>query len=147
MRLKQYINELFKSDIPLKKKKSGKDFYVEFKVGDITYYFEAAKLATIPGRGTYYDVGFWVAEGDVDLGQSQTRKFNAPRVLAGVLKAFKQFMKERKPDIFQFSSTEWGKGQKSRMGVYEKFAKWIVKNYPYKEVDKDDPTGWRFKKQ
>jgi len=138
MKFENYLTELFKSDIPLTKKKSGQDFYVNFKVDDLVYFFEAAKIGP-----SYYDLGFWVEEGDVSLGKSITGRFNAPRVFAGVIKAFSLFIKERKPKKFQFASTEI---EANRIRLYQKFADWIVKNFPY-TAEHDGEGGWEFERK
>lgn len=144
MRFKQYIAELFKTDIHLERsfsRKKKKDYSTRFKIEKVTYYFQAeyyvGELSNmIPDHEGYYTVVFGVAHAPEELRGKLQGSFeltglgNAPRVLAGVMKSFKGFIKERNPHVFKYESEH----ERGRVGIYDKFAKMIKKTYKYQYV-------------
>lgn len=155
-----------------KKTKEGKrvkmkNFSTSWTIDKVTYYFEANWEKTsfprfqkyiaakhIPDHEGYFDITFGVRfapeelkdkiEGSFDL----TGLGHAPRVLSAVIKSFKQFMKDRNPNVFQFTSMN----EKSRVKIYDRFANWIEKTYKYEVIRKPRPDEiewifWRGEKE
>jgi hypothetical protein len=159
MKFKKYITELFKTDIPLERsfsRKRKKDFSSRFKIEDITYYFQAeyypgVASRLVPKHEGYYDIVFGVASAPKELRAKIQGSFeltglgHAPRVLAGVMKSFREFIKERNPEILKFAAI----GDRGRMKVYDRFAKWIESTYKFsymKRPTASDEIEWLFYK-
>lgn len=145
MRLTRYLNELFKTDVPVKITiKTNNDFKAVFTVGEIEYEFSAGKERLFrkifkdhrdPDSGWY--ITFTAGEkGREDI----TGTGNAIQVFAAVIKTFKIFIKSYHPHIFAFHAKE-----KSRVKLYDRFAKMITGYTLTKIKDKGVFEGeWKY---
>jgi len=151
MKLRDYLTELFKSDVgvhvhPQRRKKkvkepASKTFKTSWflDVGgkkNAEYFFEATyhNITALPSlpKG-YYNVSFGIQYAPEEFRDKISDQFdltglgNATKVLSGVVSSFKSFVKRTNPEVFIYSAE---KG--SRVRLYDRFAKIIEKESGYK---------------
>ena len=128
MRLQQYINELFDTDVDIKV--NTEDFSTviyEFEIDGIKFEFNANNE-----NGTW-EIIFSGKKRSTGI----TGTGNAPQVFAGIAKCTDMFLKKYKPIEFYFSAKE-----RSRVKLYKRFSKVITKKYPYVfRLDKNYDDG------
>jgi len=139
MRLENFLNELFKTDIKTDEITVNPIMYVvSFVVGDILYKFSATEF------GGEWHVAF-TAEEDIKKGykfyggrEDILGTGNAVQVFSTIIKILKKFVKKYRPHSFHF----YGK-EKSRQKLYDRFAKMIEKE-GFKYTKFKDPEWAHF---
>ena len=128
-----YLIEKLDLNVPVKVTANNKwTWQATFVVGEIVYRFAADvdddAMSSDPGWG----VTFWnmtkptaFASGHTDI--TGDAGSSSLKVFSGVASAFKQFIKAKKPGSFFFSAEE-----RSRVRLYNRFAKMIAKDFGYK---------------
>jgi len=122
MKLKDYLTEIFTTDVPLKiedyTKQSGQ-WIAKFSVGDIDYVFNAKIMNQVQD---IWELTFWVETREYSFSRyGLTGTGNAAAVMAAVIKAFKIFIKKFSPATFWFEAKE-----ESRQKLYDRLSKYIT---------------------
>jgi len=122
MRLQQYINELFDTDVLVNISKTAPELHIyRFGIDKIPYRFEA-----IFDEDEGWQIFFGIEKGKkIDMNISGTGNQN--KVFAAVLKCLKIFLNKVKPDTIFFTAKE-----PSRQKLYDRMSKVLTKMFPYK---------------
>jgi hypothetical protein len=133
MRLLRYINELFDTKVPIKIISSDKWMHkYGFEINELEYIFMAVKLSMSDKWTISFLLGGEDSLGSVEIEDTG----HAPQVFAAVSQCLKMFIKKAKPPRFMFTAKE-----RSRIKLYDKFAKMIPRFIPYKFTGKSDFHG------
>jgi len=142
MRLQKHLNELLKTDVPIKTEfESLSSLRASFVVNDIEYKFHASN----------FDDGWhisFIAERDLSTGkrfsskedrEGITGKGDALQVFSAIVKLFKLFIKRYRPHEFYFYAKE-----ASRQKLYDRFSK-MIKGYDFQKYVDPDWKSWGMK--
>lgn len=132
MRLKNYLTEKLKLNIPVKvTANNAYTWQATWEVDGKKYQF-VADWDEIDADVSSWGITFW----DMSISGTFTRGSTritgemgakAFPVFSGVASAFKKFIEQKKPDNFFFSAEE-----KSRVKLYNRLAKMIAQKFKYK---------------
>jgi len=148
MKFKEYLKEIFNTDVPIKLQRDEDIFFCKFKVKDVKYTFRSEV-----SDYTNEDVPIWVVmfaaynAKDIVVGDTGlTGTGNAAEVFAGVKKCMDKFMRIHDPLAFYFSADS---REPSRVKLYNRMSKMLAKKYDYNLKTRKRPTGdieYRFKR-
>jgi len=141
MRLTRYLDEIkITRDFDLKKattfsRKSGARFRRTIRIGKEEYDIGIAN--TLPGE---YEISFGIMGKPLQvLGTG-----NAFKVFAAVAQAIKEFLKEmdKKDEPVEFLTFSAGADEKSRVKLYDRFAKKFEKMFGFRLTNREDVGGF-----
>jgi len=139
MRLNNYINEVFDTEIKFTKRKISWGIEYEFEVNKKKYNVDFEAIMDDYGN---FDENAIIVTFDTFGMWRITGTGNEFQVFSGVIKCFDDYLKTNSPKYIVFDAHE-----PSRVKLYSKFANLFSKRYPkYKFIEKEKlHTGYMFK--
>jgi hypothetical protein len=124
MRFKDYITEVFDTEVNITKiKKSKNEWTAWFEIDGKEFEFIA--YSEIPDR---WLINFYDSSGETEI----TGKGDQFKVYSSVIQIIKKFIKDVKPKVFVFPAKE-----RSRIKLYDKLSQMIAKQSPYKLLNRE----------